>query len=100
MSGYGMSGLIFNNLSLYLVNPQRESAGPDGLFPESVYKNVPHMLRYLSYVYALLILIAVVLVFPGPEKKENEAVEIQTETQTSEEELNRAVLNNTTSGVS
>jgi MFS transporter, OFA family, oxalate/formate antiporter len=36
MGGYGLSGLIFNNVALLLFNPQHLSAGPDGLFPQSV----------------------------------------------------------------
>jgi hypothetical protein len=68
MSGYGFSGLIFNNLSLLFVNPHAESALPDGLFSEDVYKNVPYMLRSLSYCYAALIVIAVIMVHPGPTK--------------------------------
>lgn len=66
MSGYGISGLLFNNLSLVFVNPEGESALPDGLFSEDVYKNVPHMLRSLSYCYASLVVVAVCMVFPGP----------------------------------
>jgi len=62
MSGYGLSGFIFSNLSLVFVNPEHVSANSEGLFPESVYKNVPHMLRSLAYCYATLVVIAVFLV--------------------------------------
>jgi hypothetical protein len=69
MSGYGLSGLIFNNLALYLVNPDHISPGENGLYPKEVYDNVPHMLRGLAMCYATLVVISVVLIFPGPDPK-------------------------------
>jgi hypothetical protein len=70
VSGYAISGLIFNNLSLYLVNPDHISANPDGSYDEVVYKNVPYMLRVLGCVWAGLVIISVMLVHPGPEPDE------------------------------
>lgn len=75
MSGYGFSGLVFNNLSLVFVNPTGVSANSEGVYPEDIAANVPHMLRCLSYCYVALIAIAVCLVFPGPAKEEVTAVD-------------------------
>ena len=44
MSGFGISGLLFNNLALWLVNPQHEQASQDGQYEKQVYDNVPFML--------------------------------------------------------
>lgn len=77
MSGYGISGLIFNNLSLYLVNPQHVKAEPNGSYGEEVYQNVPYMIRNLAYCYGALVIVSVFLVFPGPpHPKQTESTEL------------------------
>ena len=37
ISGFGLSGLIWNFVSLRLVNPGRETANTDGSYNENVY---------------------------------------------------------------
>ena len=66
MSGFGISGLIFNNLALWLVNPQHEQASEDGQYEKQVYDNVPYMLQTLAYCYAALVITATLLVTQGP----------------------------------
>lgn len=63
ISGHGLSGFIWNYVSLELVNPEHESADEKGIYSDEVSKNVPQMLRTLAICYACLILIAVALVF-------------------------------------
>jgi hypothetical protein len=65
MASYGISGLIWNNLALYLVNPEHKKA-ENGFYPEDVNKRVPYMLQTLAYFYLGFVLIAVIFMFPGP----------------------------------
>jgi hypothetical protein len=64
MSGYGISGLVWNNLALFLVNPGHVATMENGLYPPEIAKNVPYMLRTLAICYAVLVIVAVLLVFP------------------------------------
>lgn len=77
MGGYGLSGLVFNNIALLFFNPQHISTGADGLFPESVYKHVPSALRQLAYCYAVLVLIAVLLMFPKLDDQDAQPVVVE-----------------------
>ena len=65
----GFAGFGFNNLALYLVNPNGTKA-IDGQYPPEVNANVPFMLRSLSYIFLFLISLAILMIFPGPNPQE------------------------------
>lgn len=67
MGFYGISGLIWNNVALALVNPEHKSATSDGFYPPDVNERVPGMLRGLAYFYLGLVLISIIFMFPGPD---------------------------------
>lgn len=66
---FGLSGLVFNNVAVYLVNPGDESPTNEGIYPDSVNARVPYMLKTLSYIYIAIVLLSIVFFFPG-EKEE------------------------------
>jgi len=72
MGVYGISGLIWNNVALALVNPEHISATEDGFYPESVNKRVPYMLQTLAYFYLGLVLLSIIFMFPGPDPTKDE----------------------------
>ena len=85
---FGVSGLVFNNVLLELVNPEHKSATEDGHYPDSVNERVPQMLRTLSYVYLGLVLLSILFMFPGPDPcRDSKSTEVVLYEQ-PEEEIN------------
>eukprot|EP01017_Pseudomicrothorax_dubius_P004606 TRINITY_DN10963_c0_g1_i1.p1 TRINITY_DN10963_c0_g1~~TRINITY_DN10963_c0_g1_i1.p1 ORF type:complete len:327 (-),score=43.69 TRINITY_DN10963_c0_g1_i1:98-1078(-) len=69
LTGYGLSPVMFNLLTYYLINPNDEKPTDvrkdiDGIvrhyFTESVYKNVPKTLHILSGIYLVVLCISLV----------------------------------------
>ena len=67
ITGFGFGALIFNTVSLYLVNPNNESANEEGKFSETVNERLPYMLRIVLVCFLIMTLIAIFLVSPGPQ---------------------------------
>lgn len=72
MGVYGISGLLWNNVALALVNPEHLSATKEGMYPDSVNQRVPFMLQSLAYCYLALVILSVVFLFPGPDPSKPE----------------------------
>ena len=62
LAGFGAGGFFFSLIGSKLVNPALHNA-VNGVFPSEVYDNFPHMLRTLSFLYAIVALIGSLLVF-------------------------------------
>ena len=74
ITGFGFGALIFNTMSLFLVNPNNESANADGKFSDDVNDKFPHMLRIVILCFTIMTLVAIALISPGPEESSEAAV--------------------------
>lgn len=51
MMGYGIGAFIYNQIFLFLVNPENEHSNENHIFPESVARRFPVALKFLALVY-------------------------------------------------
>lgn len=66
IGGFGLSALIFDNVSTAIVNP--DNKGKDDFtnrYPDSVNEKVPVMIRTLMVCYLCITIIGVITIFPG-----------------------------------
>mmetsp|Transcript_45683 Transcript_45683/g.60559 ORF Transcript_45683/g.60559 Transcript_45683/m.60559 type:complete len:252 (+) Transcript_45683:355-1110(+) len=73
ITGFGFGALIFNTVSLYVVNPGNESAAQDGKFSDEVNERFPYMLRMVMLCFSIMSIVAIALISPGPQDESDSA---------------------------
>ena len=79
ISGFGGGGLIFNNLSTSIINPENISIS-DPLYNETIKAGFPMMIRKLMVYWFAIITIGLLLVWKSPPKPEVNNSETSDET--------------------
>jgi hypothetical protein len=69
IAGFGGGGLIFNNLSTSIINPENISIS-DPLYKETIKARFPMMIRELMVYWFAIIAIGLLLVWKAPPKPE------------------------------
>ena len=71
LGGFGLGGLIFDNVLTHLVNPENLSVDENGFYPDSVNERFMHMWRVLVACWLVISIVGIVMIFPGPKIEKN-----------------------------
>ena len=67
IGGFGLGPLIFNNLSLAIINPDNVSIEENGKFPDVINQKFPEMITTIWYCWVCLVGFSTLLIFSGEE---------------------------------
>jgi len=65
IGGFGLGPLIFNNVSLSVINPHNVSIGEDGRFPDEINEKFIQMMMTVWLCWLITVVISVILIFSG-----------------------------------
>ena len=65
IGGFGLGPLIFNNISLSVINPHNLRVGEDGRFPDEVNERFISMMMTVWLCWVGIVIVSVLLIFSG-----------------------------------
>lgn len=68
LCGFGLGSFIFGLIAIFLVNPGHVEPNQFKEYPPEIARNVPHMLRVLAGIWAVVALSGVLMTFSAPKK--------------------------------
>lgn len=68
IGGFGVGGLIFDNVFTHVINPGNESVNEDGFYPDYVDNRFKGTMLLMYGCWLLIAIIGFITIFPGPAK--------------------------------